>query len=481
MNRNHRLLCFSILEMESPLRLGSGTQDDPFSDQPVLRDVRNIPFIPGGTLAGAFAATLRDTETKKEWLGTPADPETPPSSLIMDDAKPLPAQEKLFTWPVEIRDSVTLLRHNLNAKQEHHFQGEVVPVGTCFCFFCRYDFSLKEGMEKFKNKMRSFLFSGGHLGGKKNAGGGTWRANQIEWRHLDLTDKEDLKTWLVKFHGLEWQGDWAKLKSLKLTKETRPDDYPLSKHWQLVMKVKIDSGLHMSAGASGLPEKGQPDLTQAVRQKMVKNGEGTYSLQSEFVDYGTAVKGRIRTAMELLLRTYLAKSNSKLDSESIKQIVPKDPTNQSSSNEVANFFGHKKKAGSWSVEEVPWEDAPVILNEDNTEPTSSEHHIKISEFTQQVIRKAKFDFAPLKRGESEVCVSLPDDAKKWQKVLVSYAGRLIALNVLPWGGHASRGYMGSELEIVEDRSDTPTDSASIKNFINHLIKEATTKENANNA
>lgn len=480
MNRNHRLLCFSILEMESPLRLGSGTQDDPFSDQPVLRDVRNIPFIPGGTLAGAFAATLRDTKAKKEWLGTPADTKTPPSSLIMDDAKPLPAQEKLLTWPVEIRDSVTLLRHNLNAKQEHHFQGEVVPVGTCFCFFCRCDFSSKEDMDKFKDKMRTFLFSEGHLGGEKNAGGGTWRANQFGWRHLDLTDKEDLKTWLVRFHGLEWQGDWAKLKSLKLTEETRPDDYPLSKRWQLVMKVKIDSGLHMSAGSSGLPEKGQPDLTQAVRQKMVKNGEGTYSLQSEFVDYGTAVKGRIRTAMELLLRTYLAKSNSKLDSDSIKQfkqIVPEDPTNQSSSNEVADFFGHKKKRGVWSVEEVPWEvpweDARVVSKED---------HIKLSEFTQQVIQQAKFDFAPLKKGKSEVRVSLSADATEWQKLLISYAGRLIALNVLPWGGHASRGYMGAKLEIVEDQSDTPPDySVSIKNFITHLIKEATTKEKANDA
>lgn len=476
MNRNHRLLCFSILEMESPLRLGSGTQDDPFSDQPVLRDVRNIPFIPGGTLAGAFAATLRDTETKKEWLGTPADPETPPSSLIMDDAKPLPAQEKLFTWPVDIRDSVTLLRNNLNAKQDHHFLGEVVPVGTCFCFFCRCDFSSKEDMKKFKDTMKTFLFSGGHLGGEKNAGGGTWRANQIGWRHLDLSDMEDLKIWLVRFHGLEWQGDWTRLEGLGRTEETRPDDYPLLKRWQLVMKVKIDSGLHMSAGASGLPEKGQPDLTQAVRQKMVKDGEDTHSLQSEFVDYGTAVKGRIRTAMELLLRTYLAKSNSKLDSGSIKQIVPEDPTNQSSSNEVADFFGHKKKRGAWSVEEVPWK-----VPRENDRVVSKEDHIKLSEFTQQVIQRAKFDFAPLKKGKSEVRVSLPADATEWQKVLISYAGRLLALNVLPWGGHASRGYMGAKLEIVEDQSDTPPDSASIKDFIDHLIKQATTKEKDNDA
>ena len=55
---SYRLLCYARLRLTSPLQIGSGSRNNPFTDWPVVRDVRGVPFIPGGTLAGALAASL---------------------------------------------------------------------------------------------------------------------------------------------------------------------------------------------------------------------------------------------------------------------------------------------------------------------------------------------------------------------------------------------------------------------------------------
>ena len=98
MQKRYRIEVFSLLEFISALHLGSGKEDDRFSDQPILRNSQGIPFIPGSTLAGTFGDRLT-LDQRKEWMGSipeqvkekKENPEV--SSLIMDDAFPLPEQE----------------------------------------------------------------------------------------------------------------------------------------------------------------------------------------------------------------------------------------------------------------------------------------------------------------------------------------------------------------------------------------------------
>ncbi|MBT6338015.1 MAG: hypothetical protein HOJ48_01835 [Desulfobacula sp.] len=447
---HQRLCCFTLLELKSPMHIGSGEIFSPFVDRPVLRDVgTNIPFMPGSTLAGRFGALLGD-ELKIKWFkgyrkenpgGEPG-----PSDLIMDDAYPIFAQQERLKWPVEIRDNNSIMRSTLTGKKDHFFQEEVIPKGTQFCFSCRCDFIDKDDMELFKHHLIEFLSSEYQLGAKETAGQGVFKAARLAWRYYDLSaeDKKDLKAWILKGHGYQWQGDWDKLeKDLGSTDENRGSCFSIEAltdksvdKWKMRLTINIENGLHLSAGSSGLPKKGEPDKSQAERFKFAGD-----ELKDEYVDYGTAVKGRIRTVMEMLLRTYLDRAGFSWDM--IGKMVPCDPApgkeGESQELEILNFFGARHKKGAWAVNESPWE-----FEEDNSNPLFKQDHNKLCEFTQQVMYKHKFDFAPLSRGKMEVVVTL-DCVEIWQKLLIYRAGQMLALNILPWGGYGSRGYLGAKI------------------------------------
>lgn len=468
---HHRLYCFSVLKLISPLHVGSGETRDPFSDQPVLRDVQGIPFIPGGTLAGAFGARLTPDQRKRWMEGQPDNHDAKrnyPSRMVMDDAYPLLSQREALAWPVETRSANTLSRDTLTAKKDHFFQSEVIPVGSKFCFSCRCDFVDAVQKVAFKEALRLFLSTEPALGSKQNAGQGKLIVEEIGWKELDLSCKQHLKEWLGKGHGCQWDGNWQGLQeSFKISREKlAPRSFG---KWRMTLSLEIENGLHLSAGSTGLPEKGKPDQTQA--QRLVMDDQG--NLSRECVDYGATVKGRLRTAMEMLLRTYLNMND--VAPPTCRNLVPVDPAPKEKWGaqwaELADFFGYSKgknggKKGAWQVEEIPWNTGG---DEDKTnDPHFPQDHIRLCEITQQVIGGAKFDFAPLSRGGSKVVVSL-HNPMEWQKSLVYYTGELLALNVLPWGGHASRGYLGATVRSMKIDGSLP-DPQCFKDWIKRKSK-----------
>lgn len=435
--KHYRVLIYSILELASPFHLGSGRVDDVFSDQPVLRDGRDRPFIPGGTLAGAFRTSLSSVD-KARWMGgDPGDPDSlQASALVIDDAGILPEQSDILRWPVEIRDQVSLERTTLSALTEHHFTMEVLPVGTRFVFSCRCDMDSSDDASAFINAFKRFLARGGRLGGKQNSVQGRWTCSKVGLRTLDLSTTNDLKEWLLSLHGFHWTGNWNGLKKAQPKIEIQ-DLLPLEDQsiWAVEMAVELDKGLHLSAANSGMPQKESPDLQQAWRRKIDASGK----LEAEYVDFGTTVKGRLRTMMEMLLRSYLLQKGKPPDQ--LCSLIPNDPTKTARWKPAKELFGDQESKGRWWVDEHAWEEAE----------TTKEDHIRIDEFTQNVMRHFKFEFAPMKKGRSKVRVCLPDEAPDWQKVLVLYAAKLAALNIIPWGGHASRGYIGARLSIINEQ------------------------------
>ena len=450
MTAHHRLYCFSVLKLNSPLHVGSGETRDPFSDQPVLRDVQGIPFIPGGTIAGAFGARLSPKQ-RARWMEGRLDKYDAnkhyPSNMVLDDAYPLPNQRGVLSWPVEIRSANTLVRDTLTAKKDHFFQSEVIPVGCKFCFSCRCDFVDIVEMAAFKEALRLFLSTEPALGSKQNAGQGRLTVEEIGWKELDFSCKHHLKEWLVSGHGYQWNGNWKGLEGyFNISREKlAPRSF---EKWRMTLGLEIENGLHLSSGSTGLPEKEKPDQTQA--QRTVMDDQGNISL--EYVDYGATIKGRLRTVMEMLLRTYLNKND--VAPSTCCNLVSADPAPEEKWGdqwpELADFFGYGKgktggKKGAWQVEEAPWNTGND--EGETNDPLFPQDHIRLCEITQQVIGGAKFDFAPLSRGASEVVVSLHNPLE-WQKSLVYYAGKLLVLNVLPWGGCASRGYLGATVRSM---------------------------------
>lgn len=447
--RRHRVLIHALLNMDSPSHIGSGRDDDSFTDQPVIRSLAGFPFLPGGSLAGNLFDTMELNEAqRRDWFGQTIEKEDKPKSsrLIVDDAFPVLAQRKKLSKPVELRSLNALLRDSLTVRRGASFNMEVLPRGTLFCFGCRCDLDSESDVQSLIGQIRSFLAKGGQIGGKETSGLGCWTSQNMWSRTLDMHKEKDLISWLENLHGLDWQGDEEELRRSGFTcehlKPSASDD-----GWSIRLSVTLNKGLHLSSGSSGMPKKGEADLQQARQLQIDQNGQFT---KTE-LDFGSTVKGRLRSAMEFLLRTYLIKFTA-CTSSAATNIIPLDPSSISPVEDINTFFGFANdqtrtggKSG-WKVKEAPWQNSRQ----------RSEDHIRLSEFTQSVMQGAKFDFHPISHGEAVLHVTIPNPsaAEDWQKVLLYRAAELLALNVLPWGGHASRGYLGTQIRI-EDHDELP--------------------------
>jgi CRISPR/Cas system CSM-associated protein Csm3 (group 7 of RAMP superfamily) len=264
--------------------------------------------------------------------------------------------------------------------------------------------------------------------------------------------------WLKTLHGFCWDGKWQQLENLGFKAEdTSTDEGADAFSWSMTLDIKIDKGLHLSAGNSGLPEKEQPDLRQAKRTRILRDGR---LAKDEYVDYGSSVKGRLRTAMEMILRTYLIEFKGADSKVVCDKIVPVNPTEKSENGNLSSFFGSNEYRGPWGVSnDSCWQNSKV----------SREDHIRIDEFTQHVMGGAKFDFEPLKKGDSRVKVGINrPDAPEWQKALLLLAGRLLEQDILPWGGHASRGYLGARIRVADCTEEPDKPGITLKDFINSL-------------
>lgn len=367
-------------------------------------------------------------------MGHPIGTEDPNvSSLVIDDAFPLPEQADRLLWPVENRFQVSLMRDSLSALPDHHFNTEILPVGTIFIFSCRCDLTTDNDIEAFNGALKCFLATGGKFGGKQNAGQGKWKCDKWAVQILDMSHPKDLIDWLTNFHGYSWNGEWSTLDK-ELTMRCEPfQEISAENPWQIELQIEVKDGFHLSAGESGLPKKQMADLYQAKRIIIDKNG----SLKDEWVDFGTSIKGRIRTAMEMVLRTWLIQIGGYKEEEA-KENVPLNPTKKSPNESIASLFGHTGKKGQFWVDENPWVNGELARQD----------HILLDEFTQQVIRGAKFEFSPMNKGKSITRVCLSAEAPNWQKALVFSSCKILSLNILPWGGHGSRGYVGAHITMI---------------------------------
>jgi len=436
------------MEFVAPLFHGSG-EESLFTDMPVLRDTRGLPFISGGALAAAFHRAQPGHPS--EWLGLDSKGEPVPSRILFDDAFPVPEQRQTLAHIVETRKRVSIERHSATAIEGAHFDLEVLPVGSIFLFSCRCDAADKTEAERMRNAMESFLAAGGILGGKTNSGLGRWQAQGWTHQQYDLDDKDDLKQWLLEGHGLAWEGKTDVFNPWQAFSAPKPPG------WTITFNVNISQGVHLSSAGKGLPVSKQPDEYQAVRKRITPDG----TLLEECVDYGTTIRGRIRTVMEMLLRTYLIWA--KVPSEEVLKLIPCDPRQKAGLEEVANFLGFpqpKKGAktqdcrAKWSVQEHNWQ-SPACMKMD---------HNRLDHFVQHAMEGPLFCFAPLSAGQSEVVIELDKDAPSWQKLLLIHAVRLLELNILPWGGKGARGYLGariSDIKCVE-----PDDTTALATEIN---------------
>lgn len=207
----------ALLELQTPCHIG-GPDADAASEQPLLRDVKGRPFIPGTSLAGVFRARLEQAR-RTDWAGTDwaellfghgTDTEEGkglPSRLKVDDARLTSSNIH-----VELRQGVAIQSDTGIAADQQLYDIELLAVGTRFLLRLELELPSKGGdsskIEGIKTALLSLLMSleedGMFLGKRTQRGYGHVRvvpdAQGSRWRlqRHNLAEKSGMLSWLLR-------------------------------------------------------------------------------------------------------------------------------------------------------------------------------------------------------------------------------------------------------------------------------------------
>lgn len=205
----------AVLEAISPLHVGAGRGDD-VSDADVVRDMNDLPTIPGTSLAGVlrqgFREACRDERREQRVFGHQTGDEGHGSRLVVSFGLVLDSRgvavEGLET-SAQVEDSVlralrparTPVRHHVRidhrgvADSAGHgrFDERLVPAG------CRFVLELglvgsDDGLDEDFELLLGLLGRGLRLGGHTRRGLGRMRLVQLAGRPFDLTKAADCET-----------------------------------------------------------------------------------------------------------------------------------------------------------------------------------------------------------------------------------------------------------------------------------------------
>lgn len=215
---NYRYLLQVTLETIAPLQIGSGVKGIK-TDSLVVRDVNNLPFIPGTTLAGLIAHSV-GTE-KERLMGSQQEG----SRLIVTEAKLLNKhggvmdglvdysrlndENKAFLNYYEqlpIRQHVRI-NHKGTAENTMLFSEEVVLKGSRFCFEMELlsDVDASSDVDMLLAAIQSPTF---RIGSGSRSGYGEIKVVKCLRKNINLTIEHDRSMYLEKSSqlGSSWEG-----------------------------------------------------------------------------------------------------------------------------------------------------------------------------------------------------------------------------------------------------------------------------------
>jgi len=291
-----RQLARITIEAETPLAIGSGDKDI-MTDALVVRDVNNMPFIPGTSITGVLRSAYSEKHEEKntnKLFGFQKGDKGQGSELIITDAiligKKGDALDGLQT--IDINDPFYANYYNLPirqhvsmsdkgvAKNTGKFDEQVVYKGSRFVF----EMELLSGddrtalMQTLLGMLKGTSF---RLGGGTRSGFGKIKVIDILYRSLKLDDLADLNLYLKKSSSL--QDEWEGYKPLEV--ETESDD-----NWTTyILTLTADDFFLFSSGFGDT----DADITP-VKEEVVTWVNGTPSFSEEQVLIpATSVKGAI--------------------------------------------------------------------------------------------------------------------------------------------------------------------------------------------
>lgn len=487
---NTRLIARVTIEAATPLAIGSGKKSI-LTDATINRDVNDLPFIPGTTIAGLIRHAI-DEELANHLMGfirkkndKQGENEVEGSRLIVTEAKLLNRKGKavdgLFSLEamcdVEDRAFLDNFKHapiRQHAKINHRgvtedkgkFDEEVVPKGARFCFEIelmanpKSEEKFAEYKQNFKDLLRKLRAEGFRVGGKSRNGFGRIEVvgEACLYRELDLSQPSDLDLYLKKSASLAEA--WDGFEPLKLEK---PQE---SRYTRYKLEITPKDFLFFGSGF------GNEDVDHSyIKERFIEwNKEGNigrwHSHDHSLVVPASSVKGALahRTAFHF----------NKLAERFANEMPAEELANHSGKHNeaVCALFGsegnddkyesNKKENATERCDgkrrgHVLFSDIIKLKNKKTDKKIHN--HVKIDRFTGGAIEGALFDEEALithpnepEKLELELLVDVDERINEDQRIILAFEETLkdVCKGLLPLGGNVNKGYGQFEGKLLKD-------------------------------
>lgn len=269
--------------LASPLLIGCGNNN--YTDNDILRDSNNVPYIPASSLAGIVFDLLKNDKDVNKYLGERPDydeeykngkklTKLTKSKVLIYDANLDEGQE----YHTNYRDCVALDEYKV-AKPGSKFDMEILEAGVKFTTYIEQN--VYEGDECFADKIASLWFNRKILiGAKTMRGFGSIKDVKIEKKEFDLRDEGSTREWL-DFDMYNYQ-KWDEFKN-NVTLYEMPE---------IVLKLKQQGGISIRRYTTNIDDRMPHDYEQ-----LVSHSDNNQSLP---VVPGTSWAGAFRRRMEEL-------------------------------------------------------------------------------------------------------------------------------------------------------------------------------------
>jgi len=343
------------LNLESPLIIGSGINE--FIDIEVLKDGKDMPYIPATSLVGVLKHYFEINISEK--IGDDSSYFWGMSEKINSDAQKS-IQSAFICYDlystgakIKIRDGVCINPENQTAKDEGKYDFEIVDKGAVFDVFLEVTLRKIHNKDTFKRIIATIIepliSSKIAIGAKTNSGFGKCILKNLEVIEFDFSKKDDVYRWLKKdfSHGISYLDPKQYVSYSK-----KIDVFSIEARFALVNSIIIRA----------YSEK--PDLPDAVN--ITSNGE--------YVLPGTSLKGAIRNRALKILKT--------IKNDGVEQKI----------NQLFGIAGENEEREK--IKSRVQVEERVIKN---TKP-ELQNRIKIDRFTGGTIKTALFNSMPLWSG-----------------------------------------------------------------------------------
>ena len=446
----YRYLAQMTLEATTPLQIGSGRKGIK-TDSLVVRDVNDLPFIPGTTLAGLIAHALG---SEKECL---MGSQQEGSRLIVTEAKLLDKYGKAIDGLVDFTqlnsDNKAFLKHYEQLPIRQHvrichkgtaentgkFDEEVVMKGSRFCFEMELIASKDESkaFDKLLLLIQSPTF---RIGSGSRSGFGQVKVVKCRCRTIDLEKEDERNLYLSKSSklGADWEG-WQDADD-KIKEQDTCDG------WTAYKLVLRPEDFVLFGSGFGDP-MGEADMTYVRETYITWKDDGSLATEANLDKVvlipGSSVKGAISHRTAFYYNKKKEIFAERLTPDEAKQVVGKY------NDAVKAIFGSEgernpetkkmenKQRGKILISdviEVREQALPKILN-----------HVSINRFTGGAIDGALFNeqtlYASAKGEQFEIDLMVANEAIADDDICSAFeeAVKDVAIGMLPLGGGVNRG------------------------------------------